>query len=127
MKRNSFLAVSLAGALVVSACGKHEPSNTTVTVTPPPAAPATTVINPPASDTGAQQRAADAAAANAARQTCNIDCSGTAVSISCPAGQNAVCDCAADPKSRCEPATSMSTTTTTTDTTTTTTPAEAPH
>jgi hypothetical protein len=97
LMRNSILALSLAAALALAACGKKEaPPSAEPAPAPEAAAPAPEAAAP----------ATDAAApAAAAGESCSTDCGdGTKAETTCAAGEKAVCDCAATPKAKCEPA-----------------------
>lgn len=92
--RNSILALSLAAALALAACGKKEA---------PPAVEPAPEASAPALEAAAP---ADAAAPSAAAgESCSTDCGdGTKAETTCAAGEKAVCDCAATPKAKCEAA-----------------------
>ncbi len=100
MNRNILIAMGLAAALTLAACGKKEDA------APVEAAPAP-VAEQPAMDAApaAEQVAADAAVA---AQSCAQDCGeGVTATIQCAAGETAVCECGAEPNAKCEPAAAM--------------------
>jgi hypothetical protein len=89
MNRGLLAAVLVATMMLVSACGRGD-------TTAAPSAPTDAPLP-------AEQLAADAAAA---AQACSQDCgNGVITSIQCAAGETAVCDCAQEPKAKCEPPT----------------------
>jgi len=96
MNRNFLIAMGLAAAMTLAACGKKEEA------APVEAAPAPVAEQ---AAPAAEQVAADAAVA---AQSCAQDCGeGVTATIQCAAGETAVCECGTEPNAKCEPAAAM--------------------
>lgn len=87
MMRRTMTALSMSLMLALVACGKPQEALSPVV---------------PESEVPAEQLAADAAVA---APSCSQRCSnGVQTAIQCAAGETAICDCAAEPRAKCEPA-----------------------